>query len=428
MAEPVVVSSGLNFPTSIVFDTDGRVYVAESGLPFGGARRGGRVLRFDGAGEPVVIADELAPPVTGLCWHDGDLYVSEGGAGRITRIDSAGTRTVVVDRMPGPGNYHTNMAVVGADRKLYFGQGAMSNLGVIGLDAYELGWLRRLPHAHDIPGLDITLTGENITTRDPFVADQDATTRTGAFVPFGTTTQAGQTIEGALPCTAAVMRCDLDGSNLELVAWGIRNAFGLGFLPDGRLLAVDQGSDDRGSRPIGNAPDLLFEVRRESWYGWPDFIGGVAVTEPRFQPVRGPQPTFLLSAHDTLPKPEGALVEFEPHAAATKFAVVPTEVPGLGGRLVVTLFGDETPMTAPHGHPQVGRDLLLVDPDDWSTTGLSGGPELFRPIDVAFSPVDGALHIVDFGQFEMSDDGVLATAGSGRVWRWPDWAPTAGIS
>ena len=57
------------------------------------------------------------------------------------------------------------------------------------------------------------------------------------------------------------MRCNLDGSDLELVAWGLRNAYGLGFLPDGRLLAVDQGADDRGSRPVGNVPDLLFEVR-----------------------------------------------------------------------------------------------------------------------------------------------------------------------
>ena len=59
------------------------------------------------------------------------------------------------------------------------------------------------------------------------------------------------------------MRCNPDGSGLELVAWGLRNAYGLGFLPDGRLLATDQGADDRGSRPVGNAPDMLFEVRQQ---------------------------------------------------------------------------------------------------------------------------------------------------------------------
>ena len=62
------------------------------------------------------------------------------------------------------------------------------------------------------------------------------------------------------------MRANLDGSQLELVAWGIRNAFGLGFLPDGRLLATDQGADQRGSRPIVAGPELLNEVKQGSWY------------------------------------------------------------------------------------------------------------------------------------------------------------------
>ena len=37
------VTTGLHFPTSIAFDSQGRPWVAESGLPFDGAPRGGRV-------------------------------------------------------------------------------------------------------------------------------------------------------------------------------------------------------------------------------------------------------------------------------------------------------------------------------------------------------------------------------------------------
>jgi glucose/arabinose dehydrogenase len=62
-----------------------------------------------------------------------------------------------------------------------------------------------------------------------------------------------------------MMRCNPDGTGLELVAWGLRTAFGVGFLPDGRLLAIDQGADDHGSRPVGNAPDALYEVRPGAW-------------------------------------------------------------------------------------------------------------------------------------------------------------------
>jgi glucose/arabinose dehydrogenase len=425
VSAPVVVVDGLQFPTSLVFDPDGRCYVAESGLAFGDAAPGGRVWQLEDPlddSSRTLVADGLAAPITGLCWHDGVLYVSEGGAGRISRVDRDGNRSVVVDGMPGPGNYHTNMAVVGPDEKLYFSQGAMTNLGIMGLDAYELGWLRMLPHAHDVPGLDITLADVGVTTPDPLSDVPGALTTTGGFSPFGIPAVPGRRIEAALPCTAAVLRCALDGSGLELVAWGLRNAFGLGFLPDGRLLAVDQGADDRGSRPIGNAPDLLFDVRQGAWYGWPDFVGGEPVTSPAFTPERGPRPAFLLGDHDSLPAPEKPLLAFEPHAAATKFAVVPKHVAGLDGQLVLTLFGDEAPMTVPAGGPPIGRDLLRVDPVDWSVHRIPTAMPLRRPIDVGFAPGDDALYVLDFGQFEMSEDGVRATSGTGRLWRWAGWA------
>ncbi|MGX7827323.1 PQQ-dependent sugar dehydrogenase [Actinokineospora sp. 24-640] len=421
MSVPELVAGGLNFPTSIAFDDAGRVYVAESGLGFGDAVPGGKVWLVDGA-ERTLVADELAAPITGLCWFEEDLFVSEGGAGRITRIAPDGTRTPVVKDMPGPGNYHTNMAVVGADRKLYFSQGAMTNLGVMGLDAYELGWLRMLPHQHDIPGLDVVLAGVDVTTRNPLSEEPGAEAATGGFVPFGAETAAGQRVPAGLPCSAAVLRCDLDGAELELVAWGLRNAFGLGFLPDGRLLGVDQGADDRGSRPIGDAPDLLFEVREGAWYGWPDYVGAIPVNDPAFVPTRGPAPTFLLANHDELPPPEPALVAFEPHVSATKFAVVPESAAQHPGQLVVALFGDEAPMCLPSGGPALGRYLVRVDPADWSVHRLGVDLSLHRPIDVGFGPSGSDLYVLDFGSFEMSDDGVEATAGTGALWRVQSWS------
>jgi glucose/arabinose dehydrogenase len=108
------------------------------------------------------------------------------------------------------------------------------------------------------------------------------------------------------------MRCDPDGSDLELIAWGLRNAYGLGFLPDGRLLAIDQGADDRGSRPVGNAPDMLFEILEGAWYGWPDFIGDDPVTAAPYRPERGPAPTFVLTNHDELPPPANGCSAFRP--------------------------------------------------------------------------------------------------------------------
>lgn len=413
-----LVADGFSFPTSLAVGADGTFYVAESGLPFGGAAPGGRVWRLAPGGGRALLAEDLRPPVNGLTLHEGRLYVSEGGhPARISRFDLEGRgREVILDDLPGPGNYHTNMVAFGPDGKLYFSQGAMTNTGVVGLDAYEIGWLRRLPHGYDLPGYDIVLSGVNVETPNPLDGGDGARATTGAFVPFGQRTEPGQRVAARLPCTAAVMRCNADGSELELVAWGLRNAYGLGFLPDGRLLAVDQGADDRGSRPVGNVPDMLFEVRQGAWYGWPDFIGDVPITDPRYTPVRGPAPTFVLANRDELPAPERPLLSFPPHAAAVKFDVAPEGAPRWAGQLFVALFGDEVPMTAPAG-PRVGRSVARVDPSDWSLHPFAQAG-LLRPIDVRFGPPDGAVYVLDFGSFEMlGGGGVSAEPGSGKLWR-----------
>lgn len=418
---------GLDFPTSLAFDDEGVAWIAESGLPFGGAEAGGRIRRVDPEGRPdgtiETLLGDLRFPVNGLCFHEGAFYISEGGyPGRISRWapdgERGGERVTILDGLPGLGNYHTNMAVVGPDGKLWFSQGAMTNSGIIGLDAYELGWLGRLPHNCDVPGYDVVLAGVNCETVNPLDLTGDSRTRTGAFSPFGIATEPGHRIAGRVPCTAAVLRCDLDGSGLELVAWGLRNAYGLAFLPDGRLLATDQGADDRGSRPIGNAPDVLYEVKAGAWYGWPDFVAGVPVNHPRFRPVRGPAPDLLLANHAELPPPEPPLLEFAVNAAATKLAVIPQSAERWPGQILAALFGDERPMTGPEG-PRVGRTIVRIDPSDWSLHPLRGGGGPFlRPIDVR---VQGdSVYVLDFGEFEMvSGGGVEARAGTGALWKIP---------
>ncbi len=397
------IAAHLNFPTSVTSDPDGRIYIAESGLPFGGAPHGGVVSRIDPDGSIGALARGLCAPVNGVTWYDGSLFISEGGnPGRISRLRLPhGELETVVDGLPGFGNYQTNMAVVGPDQRLYFSQGAMTNSGVMGLDSGDMAWLRTVPHPCDIPGYDVTLTGFNVT---------------GSFSPFGVPVSPGQKIAGRLPCTSSVMSCALDGSNLELVAWGLRNAFGLGFLPDGRLLATDQGADFRGSRPIANCPDFLYEVRKGAWYGWPDFFGGRAATDPVFRALGDRETQFLLANHSELPPPERPLLEFAVNACAAKFAVVPREFSSHAGDLVVALFGDERTLTGPPG-PRVGRKLLRVSLAGASVHAVKALP-FHRPIDVLFEPVSKAAYVVDFGEFEIAPDkGIVARAASGVLWK-----------
>jgi glucose/arabinose dehydrogenase len=411
-----LVAEGLSFPTSLAFGPDGLVYVAESGLPFGGAKPGGRILRIEADGAATCLLEGLRHPVTGLSYRDGWFYVSEGGSpGRLSKVSPTGQWITLLDGLPGKGNYHTNMVAVGPDGKLYFSQGAMTNSGVVGLDAYEIVWLNELPHACDIPGYDVVLAGVNFETDNPLCGD-GARIETGAFSHFGVTTYQGQQVRGRVPCTAAMLRCDADGSGLELVAWGLRNAFAIGFLGNGRLLAIDQGADDRGSRPIGNAPDMLFEVKEGRWYGWPDFIGGVSVVNTRFRAQRGPAPQFLLANHSDLPPPEQPLLAFPPHSAAAKFDVSPQSSGSWAGCIAVALFGDERPMTAPNG-PRLGRCIARIDTTNWTLQPVECGT-FKRPIDVRFHPTGDSLYVLDFGEFEFGTRAELAArAGTGALSR-----------
>ena len=202
------------------------------------------------------------------------------------------------------------------------------------------------------------------------------------------------------------------------MAWGLRNAYGLGFLPDGRLLATEQGADARGSRPAGELPGFSYEVRMGAWYGWPDFIGGIPVTNARFRDGSELVAEFLLANHAELPRPESPLLEFELNSSAVKFAVVPPHFGRWEGNLVVAMFGDEGPLTSAT-QSRVGRKLVRVDPNDWSVHATKALP-LNRPIDVAFAPRGSAAFVLDFGHFEITPEkGVAARAGSGGLWKLP---------
>src|SRR3569832_2432692 len=123
-----LVTDGFSFPTSIAFDENGAMYVAESGLPFGGAPPGGRVWRVLSDSRRELLIENLRPPVNGLTFHRGCLFFSEGGhPARISCFDLDGKLlSVVLDNLPGPGFFFSFLVVFGRDEKLNFSQGALS--------------------------------------------------------------------------------------------------------------------------------------------------------------------------------------------------------------------------------------------------------------------------------------------------------------
>lgn len=447
------VLGGLTFPTSVTCDDQGRVYVVDGGFAYGPTYTPARILRLPVEWEPaagaadgedasgaaeVVCGEGLIGPVTGVLFHDGRLYVAHRG--RISVVEDGGALRDVVTGLPSQGDYQNNKLAAGPDGRLYFGQGTATNSGVVGWDNHRYGWLRRHPTFRDIPAHDVTLVGQNFTTPDALGGE--GTVTTGAFAPFGTATAAGQVVRGALPCTGAVMRCQPDGSALELVAWGLRNPFGLAFASDGRLFVTEDGPEVRGSRPIGNgAPDNLYEVRVGDYYGWPDYYGGMPVTDPALDPTRDhdpaapEQPGLLIARPEPLlrdapPISRQPLARFAPHTTPGGFSLSRAASFGFAGDAFISLFGDISPFASGGLHMRAGHGVARVD----LATGtiheflLAEEPELppgeephaldpFRPVDARFDPSGAALYVVDFGAVELTMRDSHVHPGSGALWR-----------
>jgi glucose/arabinose dehydrogenase len=425
------VATGLTFPTGVAFDGAGGVYVVEAGYSYGEDFTTPRLLQLLPDGGTRVIATGENPPWNGVAFAGGAFFVAEGGVlhgGRILRVGMDGSITELVADLPSMGDHHTNGPLPGPDGWIYFGQGTVTNSGVVGEDNHGFGWLARFPQLHDVPCRDITLTGHNFTTADPLSADARARATTGAFVPFGTATAAGQVIAGRVPCSGAILRVRSAGGQPELVAWGLRNPFGLAWSPDGRLYATDNSYDNRGSRSIWGTGDLLWAVTPGTWYGWPDYHAHrpLAGTD-RYRTPGRPAPQFLLAEHpDTPPRPAAILGV---HSSSNGFDFSRNPAFGHVGEAFIAQFGDMAPEVGKVMSP-VGFKLVRVDVQtgvvrDFAVNrGSVNGPAsrigrggLERPVAARFDPAGTALYLVDFGVMTVGPTGPQPHRGTGVIWR-----------
>jgi glucose/arabinose dehydrogenase len=70
--------------------------------------------------------------------------------------------------------------------------------------------------------------------------------------------------------SATVLSLRKDGSDLRVVARGLRNPYGLAFQPGtGRLYATVNGQDEIGTSSDPEPAEMLVVVRRGAFYGWP---------------------------------------------------------------------------------------------------------------------------------------------------------------
>ena len=185
---------------------------------------------------------------------------------------------------------------------------------------------------------------------------------------------------------ATIMRFELDGSNAETVATGLRNSVGFDWAPwSGELYATDNGRDLLGD---DFPPCELNHIQQDHFYGWP-YYNGANLPDPdmgqdplagqrqptapvhNFSPHNAPLGmTFLATDTDTLPD------DYENSALAALHGSWNRSTPD--GYKVVSLHWSE------EGIEQ--RDFLTGFNQDGDISG--------RPVDVAQGP-DGAIYVSD---------------------------------
>lgn len=425
------VANGLTFPSAAAFDDEGKLYVIETGYAYGEVWELPRLLRVESNGSTTVVATgEKNGPWTGITWHEGVFYIAEGGqseGGRILKINKQGVITTLVSNLPSLGDHHTNGPVI-KDGFIYFSIGTATNAAVVGNDNADFGWLKRQPNFHDQPCKDVILNGVNFTTGNVLTDAPDDKATTGAFVPYGTSTAAGQVIKGVLPCGGSVLRIPLSGGNVELVAWGLRNPYGLALAPDGRLFATENAYDERGSRPVWGSGDVLWEIENDVWYGFPDFSAGKPIwDDEEFKSPKENKVKRLLQQHPNTPPKPAAILGV--HSSSNGFDFSRSDLFGFKGEAFVAQLGDMAPnvgkVLAPVGFKVVRVNVENGVVRDFAVNkGKRSGPAswlekggLERPLSVKFDPSGNAMYVIDFGIMPVTNDGPQPQKGTGVIWK-----------
>jgi glucose/arabinose dehydrogenase len=297
--------------------------------------------------------------------------------------------------------------------------------------------LARHPGAHDVPGQEVVLTGDNVDTYD-VTAQYPYPVETGAFKPFGVPANRTERVAGARKCSTGVWRAQPDGTGMELLAWGVRNPYGMAFGEDGELYVSDNGFAEAGERAVANDPDRIWRIRNArtepgsvrtpDWYGFPDICAdGRPAWEERHLPQRGRPARRLIAEPPTWAGPP-AYVEL-PHSGMANMDVCRSDLFGHRGRLFACEWGSLAPLTSPrsqdldHGFRVIGVDVAKGTAGDFlrnrhpgpASAHGTGGVE--RPVDCAFSPDGRSLYVLDFGVSHVDGGRHVSYGHTGVLWR-----------
>ena len=472
-----VVAEDLTGPVDCAVDKDGTLIVAESGRGkyeprIYAIRKDGTMFNIYPTGrrfpQPLRWLQggfRLYGPIGGIAVDDGKVYVShrdKDDFGVITAFTYDGKHTTIVGKLPAQGEYGMgDIAIHPPTGRLWFGVGAATNSGVVGLDNWAAGWVKNHPNFSDRPWLPpgqslLKLLGYRFDTPNPLAGlfgGKDVA-GTAPFQPFNSR------YRGRIPRaennrpTAAVFSCDPAGGGLMVEAYGVRYARGIAFDEYGSAFMTNNGMELRGTRPVKDDPDAVLSIVRGTWYGWPDYSADLRpISSEQFQPSEEMLVTYQEvnevidhrgSGLDEPSRYRESLVQavLPPLSGAAGIAFVPNVGPlsVFSGHAIVALSGDRAPfatsgrkLRGPTGYRIVRVNSIDKEVSDFvrNTAGVPRSRQkltyhhvsLERPMSVKFDLSDGSMYIVDFGVLEMRKGKEFVKARTGRIFKLVPQAP-----
>ena len=223
-----------------------------------------KVIKEDGREEVLLQSKSLK--IENIIFYNSKLYfISKDN---LNEYDLKNKKLKsILENIPCEGKYLDRNLII-KDSKLLLSIGSVTNSGIASLDNnYSKD---NIPY--DKSSVDITLNGINYGEK-----------KTGAFMPYGNSSENGQKIRAENLPNSCVIEINLENNKPTLYASGIRNIKGWDLDNEGKLIGIIGGMENVGERPVNRDFDYLYKIDKGKWYGWPDFSGGDPISSPRFK-------------------------------------------------------------------------------------------------------------------------------------------------
>ncbi|MBU3189444.1 hypothetical protein K9O30_10065 [Clostridium bowmanii] len=272
-----IMFKGLSDAVDFTRDSEGNYYVAFQD----------KIQYIDKRGKAYNIFTNKNLVITSLDYNNGVLYYASGT--KVYSYNLISKESIeIIKNIPNYGDYNKSSIRINGEY-LFVTIGAATNSGVVGLDNQ---WIDDYPQNHDITPKRITIKGTDFGEE-----------KTGAFVSYKTKNINGQIITEHMPGNSSIIIYNLKTGAQGNFAWGIRNIKSIDFNTGGKVLVTVGGMENRGLRPVLGDSDYIYQIKKNIWYGFPDYAGGDEVSSPKFKGSDKNTIPFILEKHPTTNPP-----------------------------------------------------------------------------------------------------------------------------